>query len=96
MQGTHTSAGLVDQIITGLRILLKACPTDHAAENLLQAHFHTKFGIPLERILLHPSNIADPVARSAARGNYGDVILGILASPFPEFIDASGESNSCT
>ena len=100
---THTSAVLVDQIISHQlhrgpaygaflkmdkhRILLEACPTDLVAENL-QAHFHTKFGIPLERILLHPSNIADPAARSAARGNYGDVILGIPASPFPEFIDA--------
>ena len=76
----------MDQIITHQ---LNKGPAygDLAAENL-QAHFHTKFGIPLQRILLHPSNIPDPVARSAARGNYGDVILGIPASPFPEFIDA--------
>ena len=66
------------------RILLKTCPTmDHDAETL-QAHFHVKFGIPLERILLHPRNIADPVAPC----KYGDAVLGISASLFPEFIDA--------
>ena len=69
------------------RILLKVCSTEREAETL-QTHFHTKFNIPLERILLHPSNIADPAARTAARSKYGDVIIGIPASPFPEFINA--------
>jgi hypothetical protein len=98
---THTSAGLMDQIITlqlrkgpdygaflKHRILLEACSTDHATETL-QAHFYSKFGIPLEHnILLHPSNIADTAARTAKRANYGDIILSIQASPFPEFVDA--------
>jgi hypothetical protein len=82
---TQTSAGLVDQIITlqlrkgpeygaflkmdKHRILLEACPTDQAAETL-QAHFHSKFGIPLERILLHPSNIADTTAQAAVRRHH--------------------------
>ena len=95
----HTSADLVDQIfdlqltkgpdyeaflkMDKHRILLEACPTDHDAETL-QAHFHAKFGIPLERILLHP--VARTVARTAAQCKYGDVILGIPASPFPDFI----------
>jgi hypothetical protein len=54
----------------------------------LQTNFHQKFGIPTERILIHPDNIADTESRAAARVTYGDVILCIPASPFPEFIAA--------
>ena len=54
----------------------------------LQSNFHQKLGIPTERILIHPDNIADPVSKATARVTYGDVILGIPASPFPEFIAA--------
>jgi hypothetical protein len=100
---THTSAQLVAQIIEVQlskgpaygaflkmdkhRILLEVCSTDEEAQ-ALQSNFHLKFGIPTERILIHPDNIADPVSKAAARVHYGDVILGIPASPFPEFIAA--------
>ena len=53
-----------------------------------QAYFHEKFGIPTDRIRIHPADIADPADKAAARRLYGDVILGIPASPFPEFIEA--------
>ena len=100
---THTSAQLVEHIIElqlskgpeygaflkmdKHRILLEVCPTDTEAQTL-QTNFHQKFGIPTERILIHPDNIADPSSKAAARVTYGDVILGIPASPFPEFIAA--------
>jgi hypothetical protein len=54
----------------------------------LQSKFHLKFGIPIARILIHPDNIADPASKAAARITYGDVILSIPASPFPEYIEA--------
>ena len=100
---THTSAQLVELIIElqlskgpkygaflkmdKHRILLEVCPTD-AEAGTLQTNFHQKFGIPTERFLIHPDNIADPLSKAAARVTYGDVILGIPASPFPEFIAA--------
>eukprot|EP01032_Pedospumella_encystans_P033334 gene33334-37666_t len=100
---THTSAQLVEQIIElqlsegpaygahlkmdKHRILLEICTTDDEARTL-QSKFNQKFGIPTARILLHPDNIADPTLKAAARITYGDVILGIPASPFPEFIEA--------
>ena len=69
------------------RILLEVCPTDGDAQ-ALQSHFNQRFGIPTERILVHPDNIADPGSKAAARVTYGDVILGIPAQPFPGFIAA--------
>ena len=100
---THTSAQLVEQIIElQLRkeltygaflkmdkdqILLEVCPTDAEAQ-ALHSNFHQKFGILTERILIHPDNFTDPVSKAAAQVTYGDVILGIPASPFPEFIAA--------
>jgi hypothetical protein len=100
---THTSAQLVQQIIElqlsegpaygahlkmdKHRILLEICNTDDDAR-ALQSTFNLKFGIPMARILIHPDNITDPVLKAAARITYGDVILGIPASPFPEFIEA--------
>ena len=38
------------------RILLEVCATD-AAACALQSHFHTKYAIPRNRILIHPDNI---------------------------------------
>ncbi len=70
------------------RILLEVCATDDAAASALQSHFHTKYAIPCNRILIHPANIADPVSKVEGRLLYGDVILEIPASPFPEFISA--------
>ena len=69
------------------RILLEICTTDDEAR-ALHSRFHLKFGIPTARILIHPDNIADPASKAAARITFGDVILGIPASPFPEFIEA--------
>ena len=43
------------------RILLEVCATD-ATACALQNHFHTKYAIPRNRILIHPDNIADPVS----------------------------------
>jgi len=100
---THTSAALVEEIIAHQlsqgpaygallkmekhRILLESCSTVEDALDL-QSHFHRRFRIPLSRILIHPSNVADPAAHAEARLLYGDVILGIPASPFPEYIEA--------
>ena len=69
------------------RILLEVCATD-AAASTLQSHFHTKYAIPRNRIIIHPDSIADPLSKVEGRLLYGDVILGIPASPFPEFISA--------
>ena len=69
------------------KILLKICTNDEAAR-ALQVNFHTKFQIPVDYILVHPDNIAGPDLKAAARVTYGDIILGIPASPFPEFIVA--------
>jgi len=69
------------------KILLQACADDHLARTI-QRYFHDTFKIPLDRIQIHPDNIADPMEKATARLRYGDVILGIPASPFPEFIDA--------
>ena len=44
---------------------------------------------PLNRIHIHPDNISDPSEKATARLHYGDIILGIPASPFADFIDAS-------
>ena len=54
----------------------------------LQDHFHSKFHIPIDNILIHPDNIAAPESKALARVAYGDILLGIPASPFPEFIEA--------
>ncbi len=69
------------------KILLEVCGDDLQARSI-QSYFHDTFRIPLDRIQIHPDNIADPVDKAEARLRYGDVILGIPASPFPEFIDA--------
>jgi len=69
------------------RILLEVCATDVEASNL-QDHFHSKYRIPRNRIRIHPDNIVDPVSKAEDRLHYGDIILGIPASPFPEFIIA--------
>ena len=100
---TQASAALIEEIIDTQirdgpaygaylkmekhRILLEVCATD-AAASALQSHFHSRYAIPHNRILLHPDNIADPVSKVEGRLRYGDVILGIPASPFPEFINA--------
>ena len=65
------------------RILFETCTTYDEAQ-ALQSEFHLKFGIPIARILIHPDNIADPASKAAARITYGDVILSIPASPFPD------------
>jgi hypothetical protein len=69
------------------RILLEVCTSDIAASNL-QDHLHTKYKIPRNRIRIHPDNIVDPVSKAEGRLHYGDIILGIPASPFPEFVTA--------
>ena len=69
------------------RILLQSCLNDNRAV-LLQSHFHDTFQIPRHRIHIHPDNISDPADKANAKLHYGDVILGIPASPFAEFIDA--------
>ena len=69
------------------RILLQSCLDDNRAV-LLQSHFHDTFQIPRHRIHIHPDNISDPADKANAKLHYGDVILGIPASPFAEFIDA--------
>ncbi len=69
------------------RILLQSCPDDNRAV-LLQSYFHGTFQIPRHRIYIHPDNISDPVDKANVKLHYGDVILGIPASPFAEFIDA--------
>jgi hypothetical protein len=100
---TQTSAALIEKIIDTQirdgpaygallkmekhRILLEVCTTDEAAI-ALQSRFHLKFHIPLDRILIHPDNIADQASKAAGRLLYGDVVLGIPASPFPELIAA--------
>ena len=100
---TQVSAALIEEIIDTQikdgpayraflkmekhRILLEVCATD-AAASALQSHFHTKYAIPRNRILIHPDNIADPVSKVEGPLLYGDVILEIPASPFPEFISA--------
>jgi hypothetical protein len=99
---THTSAALVDQIIAlqlsagpaygaflkmeKHRILLEICPSEQDALDLRE-HFHSKFHIPIDRILVHPDNVSAPESKATARMAYGDIILGIPASPFPEFIE---------
>jgi hypothetical protein len=60
------------------RILLESCQDDDSTVNL-QRYFHDTFKIPLARIHIH---------KATARLQYGDIILGIPASPFAEFIDA--------
>ena len=55
---------------------------------LLQRYFHDTFQIPLNRIHIHPDNISDPIEKASTKRHYGDIILGIPASPFAEFIDA--------
>ncbi len=69
------------------RILLESCQDDDRAVNL-QRCFHDTFKIPLARIHIHPDNISDPYKKATARLHYGDIILGIPASPFAELIDA--------
>jgi hypothetical protein len=69
------------------KILLQVCGDDLQARSI-QSYFHDTFRIPLDHIQIHPDNIADPVEKAEARLRYGDVILRIPASPFPEFIDA--------
>ena len=69
------------------RILLESCLEDNRAV-LLQRYFHDTFQIPLSRIHIHPDNISDPSEQASAKLHYGDIILGIPASPFAEFIDA--------
>jgi hypothetical protein len=69
------------------RILLQSCLDDKRAL-LLQSHFHDTFQIPRNRIHIHPDNISDPADKANAKLHNGDVILGIPASPFAEFIDA--------
>ena len=69
------------------RILLESCQDDERAVTL-QRRFHDTFQIPLARIHIHPDNIPDPSEKATARLHYGDIILGIPASPFAEFIDA--------
>ena len=100
---TQTSAALIERIIDTQirdgpafgallklekhRILLEVCASEEAAI-ALQSRFHRRFHIPLNRILVHPDNIADLASKAEGRLLYGDVILGIPASPFPEFITA--------
>ena len=101
---TQTSAALIERIIDTTqirdgpayrallkmekhRILLEVCATDETAI-AIQRRFHHKFHTPLNRILIHPANIADLASKAEGRLLYGDVILGIPASPFPEFIAA--------
>ena len=55
---------------------------------IAQCYFHDTFQIPRHRIHIHPDNISDPADKANAKLHYGDVILGIPASPFAEFIDA--------
>ena len=69
------------------RSLLESC-LDATREVLLQRHFYDKFQISLNRIHIHPDNISDPSEKASATLHYGDIILGIPASPFAEFIDA--------
>ena len=69
------------------RILLESCLDNNRAV-LLQRYFHDSFQIPLNRIRIHPDNISDPSEKASAKLHYGDIILGIPASPFAEFIDA--------
>jgi hypothetical protein len=54
---------------------------------LLQSHFHDTFQIPRNKFYIHPDNISDPADKANAKLQYGDVIIGIPASPFAEFID---------
>ena len=69
------------------RILLESCKNDDRAVHL-QRYFHDTFKIPLARIHIHPDNISAPSEKATTRLHYGDIILGIPASPFAEFIDA--------
>jgi hypothetical protein len=69
------------------RILLQSCLDDNRAL-LLQSYFHDTFQIPRHRIQILPDNISDPAVKANAKLHYGDIILGILASHFAEFIDA--------
>ena len=55
---------------------------------IAQSYFHDTFQIPHNKIHIHPDNISDPADKANAKLHYGDVILGIPASPFAEFIDA--------
>ena len=73
--------------MTKHRILLELCLDDNRAV-LLQRHFHETLKIPLNRIHIHPDNISDLSEKASTKLHYGDIILGILASPFGEFIDA--------
>ena len=66
------------------RILLQSCLDDNRAV-LLQSYF---LQIPRHRIHIHPDNISDPAEKAYAKLHYGDIILGILASHFAEFINA--------
>ncbi len=52
-----------------------------------------KLLILLHRILMQPDNIADLASKAEGQLLYGDVVLGIPASPFPEFITAFVEGN---
>ena len=73
--------------MTKHRILLESCLDDNRAV-LLQRNFHETFKIPLNRIHIYPDNISDPSEKVSAKLHYEDIILGIPASPFGEFIDA--------
>ena len=55
---------------------------------IAQCYFHDTFQIPRHRIHILPDNISDPAEKANAKLHYGDIILGILASHFAEFIDA--------
>lgn len=67
------------------KILLGRCPTEEAAIEQ-QRILHEKFDIPVAKIFIHPDNISDLSASVAAKSLYGDVVLGIPISPFPEFV----------
>ena len=99
---TQTSAALIERIIdTQIRdgqafgallkmekhwiLLEEVCATEGAAL-ALQSRFHSRFHILLDRILIHPDNIADQASKAEGQLLYGDVVLGIPASPFSEFI----------
>ena len=101
---TQTSARLIADIISAQlsdgpaygailkmekhKILLERCQSVEDAL-ALQNQFCLQFPtIPRDRIHIHPDNIMDEHEQILARSTYGDVILGISASPFPEFINA--------
>ena len=67
------------------KIFLGRCPT--LVEAQAQKDAFVALSIPADRIHIHPDNLPDD-QQEEARTLFGEVLIGIPVSPFPEFINA--------